>query len=139
MRYIKTNSKIPYTRLYNYKNVGQDIEQSIRYTVTGKICKADNIPCTQSGDLRDCQIKSSGGRVCKGTNIQQHIQQDKAKRYIYGALNDFAYVLTKEQYYQFVQLFSRITTDSTKEKNVITRLKDENKSMIEWLEKTIQH
>lgn len=138
MRYIRTKSKFAFTRLHNYKNVGQDIEQSIRYNRTGVLYKADNIPCTKQGDLRDCQIKTSAAQICKGIDIEQHIKQDKAMRYIYGSLSGIAYVITKEQYLTFATLFSRTTTTGKgNNKSVVTRLKDENKAMIQWLEAAV--
>lgn len=125
-----------FTRLHNYINNGQDIEQSIRYKATGVLCKADNKPCTLYTDIDIYQIKSSSATVCKGTDIIKHTQQDKASLYIYGTRQGKGYILTKEQYNVFVEVFSRVTKSS--KGDIITRLKDENKAMLVWLDNIIQ-
>lgn len=127
-----TVSQFPFIRLFYYSNSGQDIERSIRYAVTGRLYKADNIPATKDADLYIYQIKSSEATVCKGIDVNKHIDNDKAEQYIYGSKQGIAYILTKTQYKDFVTLFARITTDS--KGNITTRLKRENKAMIAWLE-----
>lgn len=116
-----------------YKNNGQHAEQVFRYTMCGKVCKADN---REGADYQDIQIKSSRATVCKGTDIARHIAQDIAQRYAY-ITSDFAsaYVMTKKEYYDFTSQFSTTTTESKKNGGAIkTRLKEENSKMIQYLE-----
>jgi hypothetical protein len=116
-----------------YKNNGQHAEQLFRYTMCGEICKADN---KQDTDYQDIQIKSSRATVCKGTDIAKHIAQDKAKKYAY-VTSDFsnAYIMSKAEYLEFTSQFSSITTESKKNGGAIkTRLKEENKAMLNYLE-----
>ena len=116
-----------------YKNNGQHAEQVFRYTMCGKICKADN---REGADFQDIQIKSSRATVCKGTDIAKHIAQDTAQRYAY-ITSDFssAYIMSKAEYLEFTSQFSSTTTESKKNGGAIkTRLKEENKAMLNYLE-----
>jgi hypothetical protein len=116
-----------------YKNNGQHAEQVLRYTLTGEIMKADN---REGCDLWDIQIKSSRATVCKGTDYNGHIDNDTAKQYAYVTA-DFttAYLMNKNEYKKFVELFGTVTTESKKNGGATkTRLKEENQKMREWLE-----
>ena len=116
-----------------YKNNGQHAEQVLRYTLTNEIQKADN---REGCDLWDIQIKSSRATVCKGTDTDNYIDNDTANRYAYVTA-DFttAYIMNKNDYKTFVKLFGTVTTESKKNGGAIkTRLKEENKKMVEWLE-----
>jgi hypothetical protein len=120
-----------------YANNGQHAEQVVRYTLTGEIVKADNIPATQGGDLGDIQIKSARATVCKGNDLDAYLQEDKANRYAY-VTDDFktAYIMSKDAWRDFVKAFGTLTRESHKNggKEKI-RLKHESKEMREWLER----
>ncbi len=118
-----------------YKNNGQHAEMVFKYTTTGKIVKADNTPFTASGDYADIQIKSARATVCKGTDLDKHLQADAAKRYAY-VMDDFqiAYIMSKAEYKQFVNEFGTVTRESSKNGGAEKiRLKQENAKMTEWL------
>lgn len=118
-----------------YKNNGQHAEQVARFTLTGKIEKADNKPFTMCADCLDIQIKSARATVCKGTDIKAHIAIDKAERYGYVTA-DFKtmFIMNKTEWFDFCSLFGTITRESKQNGGQIkTRLKTENKTMIEWL------
>lgn len=118
-----------------YKNNGQQAEMIFKYTMTGKIVKADNTPFTVSGDYADIQIKSARATICKGVNLDKHLQTDAANRYAY-VINDFsiAYIMNKAEYKQFVEEFGTITRESSKNGGAEKiRLKQENAKMAEWL------
>lgn len=122
-----------YSRLHNYKNNGQDIEQSIRFTLTGEITKADNIRYDIAADVLNYQIKSARATVCKGTDLQAYLNMDASSAYIYGTKNGTAYIMTKDEYITFITLFGTITQDSKKNGGQLKiRLKDESKAMLEW-------
>ena len=116
-----------------YKNNGQHAEQVLRYTLTNTVCKADN---REGTDLWDIQIKSSRATVCKGTDTDTYITNDIANRYAYVTA-DFttAYLMDKNEYKKFVELFGTVTTESKKNGGATkTRLKEENSKMVAWLE-----
>lgn len=118
-----------------YKNNGQHAEMVFKYTMTGKIVKADNTPYMVSGDYDDIQIKSARATICKGVDLDKHLQADAAKRYAY-VMNDFsiAYIMNKVEYKQFVEEFGTITRESSKNGGAEKiRLKTENEKMAEWL------
>lgn len=118
-----------------YKNNGQHAEQVARFTLTGKIEKADNKPFTLGGDCGDIQIKSARATVCKGTDIKAHIEMDSANKY--GYVNaDFSemYIMSKAEWFEFSTKFGTITRESSKNGgSEKIRLKTENKEMKEWL------
>ena len=121
-----------------YKNNGQHAEQTARFTLTGKIEKADNKPFWFGGDCGDIQIKSSRATICKGTNIRIHVMNDPAKFYGY-VTSDFSemYVMTKTEWIEFSEKFGTVTTDSNGKNggHEKTRLKTENREMREWFRK----
>lgn len=118
-----------------YKNNGQHAEMVFKYTMTGKIVKADNTPYMVSGDYDDIQIKSARATVCKGTDLDRHLQADMAKRYAY-VMNDFsaAYIMDKAEYKQFASEFGTITRESSKNGGAEKiRLRYETDTMKKWL------
>ena len=118
-----------------YKINGQHAEQVVRFTLTGKICKADNKPFTAGGDCGDIQIKSARATICHGTDIKAHIEMDAAKRY--GYVNaDFSimYLMTPDEWFEFATLFGTKDRESRKNGGAVKmRLKAESKEMTEWL------
>lgn len=119
-----------------YANAGQHAEQVARFTLTGKIEKADNKPFTAGGDCGDLQIKSARATICKGTDLGKHLEQDGANRYGY-VVADFSlmYVMEIAEYIEFVNRFGTVTRESKKNGgNEKIRLKHESQEMREWLE-----
>jgi hypothetical protein len=129
-------TKFNFTLLNNYKNNGQNVEQSIRFTLTGKIEKADNIAHNKGTDCLNYQIKSARATVCKGRNLGTYLNEDASKAYIYGALDGTAYIMSRQEYENFIENFGTLTRESKKngggEK---IRLGHETKKMREWLER----
>ena len=118
-----------------YKNNGQHAEQIFRFTLTGKIEKADNKPFTMGGDCGIYQVKSARATICKGTNIAEHIAKDGAKMYAY-VNEDFtkAYIMTSSEYLEFATRFATVTTESAKNGGAVkTRFKNEGKEMKSYL------
>lgn len=118
-----------------YKNNGQHAEMVFKYTMTGKIVKADNTPYMVSGDYGDIQIKSARATICKGVDLDKHFQADAAKRYAY-VIDDFstAYIMNKAEYKQFVEEFGTVTRESSRNgSNEKIRLRYETDTMKKWL------
>lgn len=114
-----------------YTNNGQHLEQIFRYNMSKEICKADNKP---GADYEDIQIKSARATICKGTDIESHIKNDVAKRYVYITKSLVAYEMSKKEYLEFVIKFATLTRESTKNGGQEKmRLKTESKEMLEWL------
>ena len=130
MTTITLNNNIERT----YKNNGQHAEQVIRFTLTGEICKADNLRHDLGGDVLDIQVKSAKASVCRGRDLDAYLAVDGAHRYAY-VTKDFAtaYIMNRDEYKEFVHEFGYITRESTKnggrEK---IQLLDESKRMREW-------
>ena len=118
-----------------YKNNGQHAEQVFRFTLTGKIEKADNKPFTMGGDCGEYQVKSARATICKGTDIAEHIAKDGATKYAYVTA-DFktAYIMTASEYLEFATEFGTTTRESAKNGGAIkTRFSTESKKMRDYL------
>lgn len=122
-----------------YKNNGQHAEQVMRFTLTGEICKADNLRHDLGGDVLDIQVKSAKASVCKGYDLDAYLAVDGASRYAY-VTKDFetAYIMNRNEYKSFVENFGTKTRESQKngggEK---IRLLDESERMINWLKERV--
>lgn len=119
-----------------YKNNGQEAERRLRFTLTGEDCKADNLPANKGCDIADISVKSARASVCRGTDINEHLKTDCAQRFAY-VVKGFtrAYIMEREKYREFVELFSTVGRESKKNGGrVKLRLKDETRAMMEWLE-----
>ena len=118
-----------------YKNNGQHLEQKIRYFLTGEICKADNLEHSKGGDVLNYQVKSARATVCKGRDLKAYLDMDGATEYIYITKEENAYIMSREEYTEFVEEFGTLTRESEKNGgHEKIRLGHESKKMIEWLE-----
>lgn len=117
-----------------YKNNGQHLEQVFRYNLTGEITKADNLKASEGTDLFNYSIKSARATVCKGTNIDEHLATDKATEFVYITNDLVAYIMNKDEYKTFVNLFASVDTESSKNGgSKKLRLGRETSKMLEWL------
>lgn len=122
--------------LHNYKNHGQDAEQSIRFVLTGELAKADNVEHSKGSDCLNYQIKSARATVCKGSDLKAYLDLDASTAYIYGANDGTAYIMDREEYEEFCTKFATVTCESQKNGGAEKlRLKSESKAMREWLER----
>ena len=118
-----------------YKNNGQHMEQWTRYTLTGEIAKADNLEHNAGTDCMTYQIKSARATVCKGTDIRAYLATDKATEYIYATATGTAYIMTRTEYIEFVEVFGTVTRESTSNGGAVkTRLKSESVALLAYLE-----
>jgi hypothetical protein len=117
-----------------YKNNGQHLEQWFRFTLTGKIEKADNIAHDKGTDLLHYSVKSARATVCKGTDLTTYLNTDKATEFVYITANGIAYIMNRIEYTAFVETFGTVTTESAKNgghKKI--RLGHETAKLLEWL------
>lgn len=120
--------------LNNYRNHGQNAEQSIRFTLTGEIAKADNIAHDKSADCLNYQIKSARATVCKGIDLEAYLDRDASTAYIYATEDGIAYIMNRKEYTEFVKTFGTVTRESSKNGGIEKiRLKHETSAMREWL------
>ena len=117
-----------------YRNNGQHMEQWVRYTLTGEVAKADNLEHHKGADCMGYQIKSARATICKGTDIRAYLATDKATAYIYATENGIAYVMSRTEYIEFVEVFGTVTTESTKNGGAKKiRLKSESTALLTYL------
>ena len=125
-------SRINFER--TYKINGQHLEQKMRYVLTGKIEKADNIAYNMGADCLNYQIKSARATICRGKDIREYLSKDKASEYIYITKNEIAYIMSREEYIAFAETFGTITRESTKNGgHEKTRFGHETTKMLQWL------
>ena len=117
-----------------YKNNGQHMEQWTRFTLTGEIAKADNLAHDKGADCLGYQIKSARATVCKGTDIRAYLATDMATEYIYATADGIAYVMTRVEYIEFVEMFGTVTRESTANGGAEKiRLKSESVALLAYL------
>ena len=120
-----------------YSNNGQHAEQVFRFALTGKVCKADNLPATAGADIADIQIKSARATVCHGSDLDAGIARDRANRFAY-VTKDFrtAYIMSRAEWVEFCHRFGALTVESQANGGSAKwRLNKESKAMREWLER----
>lgn len=128
-------TKFFFEYLNNYRNHGQDAEQSIRKALTGETVKADNLAHDKGADCMGYQIKSARATVCKGTDIRAYLATDMATEYIYGTNNGVAYIMSRTEYIEFVEIFGTVTRESTANGGAEKiRLKSESVALLAYLE-----
>lgn len=121
-----------------YKNNGQHAEQLFRYYLTGEVVKADNLPADKGCDIGHYSIKSARASVCKGRDIEKHLESDKAVEFVYVTLSEIAYIMGRGEYVEFVKTFGTVTRESNKNGGAEKiRLKHESKELLEWLEERV--
>ena len=117
-----------------YKNNGQHMEQWTRFTLTGEIAKADNLAHNLGADCLGYQIKSARATVCKGTDIRAYLATDMATEYIYATAEGIAYVMTRVEYIEFVEMFGTVTRESSANGGAEKiRLKSESVALLTYL------
>ena len=120
--------------LHNYTNHGQDAEQSVRFTLTGEIAKADNLRHDLGADCLNFQIKSARATVCKGTDLDAYLDRDASTAYIYATEDGTAYIMNRAEYTAFIKAFGTVTRESQKNGGTEKiRLGHETAKMREWL------
>lgn len=118
----------------DYTNHGQASQQLFAYTLTGERQKADNIPHDQGADVLHYQVKSARATVCKGTDIKAYLATDKATEYAYVAKNGNAYIMSRTEYIEFVEVFGTVTRESTRNGGAEKiRLKSESLALLAYL------
>lgn len=119
----------------DYTNNGQASQQLFAYTLTGERQKADNIPHDKGADVLHYQVKSARATVCKGTDIRAYLLTDKALEYAYVAKNGNAYIMSRTEYIEFVEMFGTVTRESSRNGGAEKiRLKSESVALLNYLE-----
>lgn len=118
-----------------YKNDGQHKEQVARYTLTGEICKPDNLPHNCGGDIGNLQVKSSKATVCKGTDLASYLNEDSATAWGYvNADASEMFIMDRAEWIAFCETFGYVTYESKKNGRAAKiRLREESRKMMAWL------
>lgn len=118
----------------DYSNNGQAKEQQFRFVLTGERCKADNLSASKGCDIFNMSLKSARATVCKGRDLLAHLATDAATEFVYLAKNDIAYIMSRQEWIEFVGEFGTLTRESAKNGgHEKIRLGHESQKMLEWL------
>ena len=118
----------------DYKNNGQASEQEYRLFKTGERYKADNVAHDKGCDLFNYSIKSARATVCRGRDLLGYLATDKATEFVYLTKTKIAYIMSKEEYIEFVTAFGTVTKESAKNGGYEKiRLGHETMTMLMWL------
>lgn len=121
-----------------YKNNGQHLEQMFRFTLTGELAKADNLPATAGADCLGYQIKSARATLCKGRDLRAAMKNDKATAYAYVTKDGLAYLMNRDEYLEFGNEFGTLTRESDKNGGAEKiRLGHETKKLLDWLSERV--
>jgi hypothetical protein len=127
-------TKFFFEYLNNYANHGQNAEQSVRKALTGEVVKADNLAHNKGADCLGYQIKSARATVCKGTDIRAYLATDCATEYIYCTNDGTAYIMSRTEYIEFVEVFGTVTRESSRNGGATKiRLKSESVALLAYL------
>lgn len=123
-----------FSYLNNYRNHGQNAEQSVRFALTGDLAKADNLAHDLGADCLTYQIKSARATVCKGLDLLAYLATDAATEFIYATKDGTAYIMSRAEYVEFVGLFGTATRESHKNGGTEKiRLKSESVALLAYL------
>lgn len=125
--------KFKIEKISTLKNNGQACEQDLRYALTNRIERPDN----RKGDVDvlDIQIKSARATLCKGTDLEAYVYNNKANRFAYVTAERMVYIMSKDEFYLFAREFATVTTDSVANGgSKKMRLRYETPALLAWLE-----
>ena len=117
-----------------YKNVGQQAEVDLAYTLTGKPKKADNRK--GGADVLSYQVKTFRATLCKGTDPKAVLEEYKdAERFAFVDSEESTwYDLSKAEFLEFVRAFARVERESNKNGgSAKLRLNGQKKAQRAWL------
>lgn len=133
----------PIPRLYH--NVGQHLEQTLTYNLTGKIRKHDCVPFDKGADIPEygISVKSARATLVSGMlmnastregQITEYFQRVRANGFAYVTKDETAYIMDASEFYKFLMRFTSFEKDSTKNGGRYkVRIKSETREMLAWL------
>lgn len=125
--------KFKIEKVSTLKNNGQACEQDLRYALTNRMERPDNRE--GEADVLDIQIKSARATLCKGTDLEGYVYNNKANRFAYVTAERMVYIMNKDEFYLFAREFATVTTDSVANGgNKKMRLRYETPTLLAWLE-----
>lgn len=128
-----------------YANWGRHCEQTLAYTLTGKIRKADHIPFDKDSDIPEfnMSVKShrftlASGNINHGDTLEEKIA-DFARRvhstqFAYVTDDMTAYIMDLDEFVLFISTFGYLTKESERNGGKLkVQCKHESRALIQWL------
>lgn len=129
--------------LNNYRNAGQNAEQSLAYALTGEIRKHDKVAFDKGSDIPEYKMSVKSARFTLASTLKgESYEEMKADFFRRCASEIFAYVtksgevymMTAEIFSSFLDNFSSVGYSSSKNgHHKIIRMRSETKEVLAWL------
>ena len=129
--------------LNNYKNAGQNAEQSLAYALTGEIRKHDKVAFDKGSDIPEFKMSVKSARFTLASTLQgesyEEMKADFFRRcvseiFAYVTKSGEVYMMTAEKFSSFLDNFSSVGYSSSKHGHrKIIRMRSESKEVLTWL------
>lgn len=129
--------------LNNYKNAGQNAEQSLAYALTGEIRKHDKVAFDKGSDIPEFKMSVKSARFTLASTLQgESYEEMKADFFRRCASEIFAYVtkcgevymMGRSTFEDFIDNFCTVGYSSSKHGHrKIIRMKSESFATLMWL------
>ena len=129
--------------LNNYKNAGQNAEQSLAYALTGEIRKHDKVAFDKGSDIPEFKMSVKSARFTLASALNgESYEEMKADFFSRCASEILAYVtksgevymMTSETFGRFLDAFASVGYSSSKNgHHKIIRMRSESKEVLNWL------
>lgn len=129
--------------LNNYKNGGQNAEQSLAYALTGELRTHDRVPFDKGSDIPEYKMSVKSARFTLASHLQGDTYEEMKEDFFNRCASEvFAYVtkcgevytMTAEIFSSFLDQFATIGRQSSKNGgNKTIRMRSETKEVLSWL------
>lgn len=137
------------TRVSTLSNKGQAAQQNLDNKLTGQIRKPDSCPYYMDSDIPelDMSVKSSRFTLASARcmtadtfegQLDEYANRVHSNKFAYVGQNDIAYIMTLDEFLDFVRTFCTWARESKKNGGGYKiRCRAESKKMLAWLEARI--
>ena len=134
------------TRVSILSNKGQAAQQNLDHKLTGQVRKPDSRPYYMDSDIPelDMSVKSDGFTLASARcmsadtfegQLDEYASRVHSNKFAYVGQNDIAYIMTLDEFLEFVKTFGTWAKESTKNGGGYKiRCRHESKKMLAWLD-----
>lgn len=132
------------TQISQYRNNGQRHQQNLDYQLTGKFRKADRVPFDKGSDIPEYRLSVKSYHFTLASDLKGETYEEMkadffsrchSERFAYVTRSQLVYIMNREQFAQFLDLFHELDRSSAANGNkVVIRGKREPKAMLKWLD-----
>lgn len=129
--------------LNNYKNAGQNAEQSLAYALTGEIRKHDKVAFDKGSDIPEYKMSVKSARFTLASNLvgetYEEMKADFFRRcaseiFAYVTKNGDVYMMGRSTFEDFIDKFCTVDYSSSKHGHrKMIRMRSESCATLLWL------